>query len=57
MIQILAVVANLAALAWLAYMLITYVPLTRELGLAAVIIGYPLLNLIALSGSLRNGKA
>ena len=55
-IQTLALAANVAALVWVAYMWITYFPLTRELALAVVIAAYPILNLLALADHLRRRK-
>lgn len=55
-VQVLALLANLAALAWVAHMLFTYPPLTRELAFAGLITVYPVLNLIALAGLLRRPR-
>jgi hypothetical protein len=56
-IQALAFAANVAALVWVAYMWITYSPLTRELALAGLIAAYPILNLIALADHFRRRKS
>lgn len=57
LIGIVALLANVAALAWVIYMVSTFVPLPREWLLAGVMIAFPLLNIIALAGLLRRSRS